>query len=151
MAWSFCNTNFLVNNRGKVWKSFTHQVYIVKMAHPFSPETFLSSQWCYSNSRGFGQTTSLCTPGIELELEVRQRFGPLTLSIIRFSDASMSSLYIYYDLCLISTLIDYITREERRKEQRKGTDETNRGKKRRKRTKERSREERTEKRNRAKE
>lgn len=57
----------------------------------------------------FGQTTSLCTPVIELELEVRQRFGPLPLTIIRVSDASISSLYIYYDLCLLSTLIDYLT------------------------------------------
>ena len=47
---------------------------IVKMAVGFR------QKWRYSNSRGFGQTTSLCTPVIELELElgVQQRLDTLT-------------------------------------------------------------------------
>ena len=43
--------------------------------HWFSPETSLSSQWNYSNSRGFKQTTSLCLPVIELELELEVKVG----------------------------------------------------------------------------
>ena len=47
---------------------------VVKMANGFR------QKWRYSNSRGSGQTTSLCSPVIEqeLELEVRQRLDTLT-------------------------------------------------------------------------
>jgi len=62
---------------GKRFPKVLHTNYC-QDGHRFLPETPLSSQCRSSKSRGFGQTTSLWTPVIKLELGVQQRLGTLT-------------------------------------------------------------------------